>query len=137
MTYSSPALLTLLLGLSFGMPTMAINPEDDYYSGDLYQAIQEAKKRPHHYNYSSKQRYNRSTTQSLNIPKLLNKEMGGNLVKNEITNRSNNAKSLKQLHSSDKNPATEPSARTSNAAAQPLPTSQPANHPVSVRVTAH
>jgi hypothetical protein len=61
---------TLISTLSWG-----INPHDKYYDDDIFTAINEAKKRPHHYDYSTAKRYNRSTTQSLNIPKLLNKEM--------------------------------------------------------------
>ncbi len=53
----------------------AKNPHDEYYAEDLFTAIAEAKKRPHHYDYSRAKRYNRSTTQSLDIPRLLNQEM--------------------------------------------------------------
>ena len=53
----------------------AVNPHDEYYADDIFTAINEAKKRPHHYDYSTAKRYNRSTTQSLDIPRLLNKEM--------------------------------------------------------------
>lgn len=53
----------------------AINPHDEYYADDIFTAIEEAKKRPHHYDYSSAKRYNRTTTQSLDIPRLLNQEM--------------------------------------------------------------
>ena len=54
---------------------VAINPGDDYYSDDIFEAINEAKKRPHHYDYSSQKRYNRTTTQSIEIPRLMNAEM--------------------------------------------------------------
>jgi len=63
--------------LLFSIPSWAANPHDDYYSGDIFEAIEEAKKRPHHYDYSSQKRYNRTTTQSIEIPKLLNREMAG------------------------------------------------------------
>jgi hypothetical protein len=53
----------------------SVNPHDEYYADDIFTAINEAKKRPHHYDYSTAKRYNRSTTQSLDIPRLLNKEM--------------------------------------------------------------
>jgi hypothetical protein len=61
---------TLMPALSWG-----INPDDKYYDDDLFTAINEAKRKPHHYDYSTAKRYNRTTTQSLNIPKLLNREM--------------------------------------------------------------
>ncbi|CCK74674.1 MAG: hypothetical protein KBT75_16650 [Oleispira antarctica] len=53
----------------------AINPHDKYYDNDIFTAINEAKRNPHHYDYSTAKRYNRSTTQSLDIPRLLNQEM--------------------------------------------------------------
>jgi hypothetical protein len=58
-------------------PTLSwgVNPHDEYYADDIFTAIDEARKRPHHYDYSTAKRYNRSTTQSLDIPRLLNKEM--------------------------------------------------------------
>lgn len=67
----------LILAAVIGLPTLgwATNPHDEYYAEDLFAAIAEAKKRPHHYDYSRAKRYNRSTTQSLDIPRLLNQEM--------------------------------------------------------------
>lgn len=49
--------------------------QDEYYSNDIFTAIEEAKIRTHHYDYSSALRYNRSTSQSIQIPRLLNKDM--------------------------------------------------------------
>lgn len=49
---------------------------DEYYSDDIFTAIAEAKERTHHYDYSNALRYNRSTSQSIQIPRLLGKEMG-------------------------------------------------------------
>lgn len=65
------AIAALAPSLSWG-----VNPHDEYYAEDIFTAIEEAKKRPHHYDYSRAKRYNRTTTQSLDIPRLLNKEMG-------------------------------------------------------------
>lgn len=68
---------TLIACLIMITPALSwsINPHDEYYAEDLYTAIEEAKKRPHHYDYSRAKRYNRSTTQSLNIPRLFNTEL--------------------------------------------------------------
>ena len=68
---------TLIASLIMITPALSwsINPHDEYYAEDLYTAIEEAKKRPHHYDYSRAKRYNRSTTQSLNIPRLFNTEL--------------------------------------------------------------
>lgn len=49
---------------------------DEYYSEDIFTAIAEAKERTHHYDYSNALRYNRSTSQSIQIPRLLIREMG-------------------------------------------------------------
>lgn len=65
----------LLPALLVSLTSWAINPHDEYYADDIFTAIDEAKKRPHHYDYSNAKRYNRSTTQSLEIPRLLNAEM--------------------------------------------------------------
>ncbi len=67
------ALAVTVLATSFAW---GVNPHDEYYADDIFTAIEEAKKRPHHYDYSRSKRYNRTTTQSLDIPRLLNKEMG-------------------------------------------------------------
>lgn len=75
-----------LFMLTASVTSWAMNPHDEYYADDLFTAIQEAKKRPHHYDYSSAKRYNRSTTQSLDIPRLLNQEMGSTSIESSDTN---------------------------------------------------
>ena len=75
-----------LFALSITASSWGINPHDKYYADDLFTAIKEAKKRPHHYDYSSAKRYNRSTTQSLDIPRLLNQEMGTANIKSNDAN---------------------------------------------------
>jgi len=75
-----------LFALAVSVSSWSINPHDEYYADDLFTAIKEAKKRPHHYDYSNAKRYNRTTTQSLDIPRLLNQEMGSASVKSNDTN---------------------------------------------------
>jgi len=75
-----------LFALIISASSWAINPHDEYYADDIFTAIKEAKKRPHHYDYSRAKRYNRSTTQSLNIPRLLNQEMGSASIKSRDGN---------------------------------------------------
>jgi hypothetical protein len=48
---------------------------DDYYSDDLEAAVTEAKQRTHHYDYSNTLRYNRTTSQSIEIPRLQNPDL--------------------------------------------------------------
>ncbi len=75
-----------LFVVSISSSAWAINPHDEYYADDIFTAIKEAKKRPHHYDYSNEKRYNRSTTQSLDIPRLLNQEMGTASIKSNDAN---------------------------------------------------
>lgn len=75
-----------LFTLTITASSWGINPHDEYYADDIFTAIKEAKKRPHHYDYSSAKRYNRSTTQSLDIPRLLNQEMGTASIKSNDAN---------------------------------------------------
>ncbi|OUS37773.1 hypothetical protein A9R00_10855 [Oleispira antarctica] len=78
--------IAILFTLSIAASSWAINPHDEYYADDIFTAIKEAKKRPHHYDYSNAKRYNRSTTQSLDIPRLLNQEMGTASIKSNDAN---------------------------------------------------
>lgn len=75
-----------LFALTVSVTCWSMNPHDEYYADDIFTAIQEAKKRPHHYDYSSSKRYNRSTTQSLDIPRLLNQEMGSTSIESNDAN---------------------------------------------------
>lgn len=79
---STATLFSLMLSVS----SWALNPHDEYYADDIFAAIKEAKKRPHHYDYSTAKRYNRSTTQSLDIPRLLNQEMGSASIESSDAN---------------------------------------------------
>lgn len=66
-------IVTLSLASSLAQAGKAL--DDEYYSSDIFRAIEEAKERTHHYDYSSALRYNRSTSQSIQIPRLMNKDM--------------------------------------------------------------
>ena len=48
-------LLFILLSLS--IHCYAIEPMDNYYANDVIDAVNQAKERPHHYDYSSTYRY--------------------------------------------------------------------------------
>lgn len=74
-------LVFLLLAM---LPATGQANQDNYYSDDLFEAIAEARKRSHHYDYSQPQRYNRSTSQSINIPRMLNQELGQKYVMTPI-----------------------------------------------------
>lgn len=58
----------LLICLSHN--SLAIEPQDNYYSNDLDNAVHQAKENPHHYDYSSNYRYKRTTAQSIELNRL-------------------------------------------------------------------
>lgn len=87
MKTASSKILTFLIAASASSLNWAVNPHDEYYTDDIFIAIDEAKKRPHHYDYSGAKRYNRTTTQSLDIPRLLNKEMEITSINSRDENR--------------------------------------------------
>ena len=70
----------LLISILISSSASARNPGDEYYSGDIFEAIEAAKKDPHHYDYSGRHRYNRSTKQSIDLPRLKNKEMANKTI---------------------------------------------------------
>jgi len=48
----------------------AIESMDGYYSNDLLGAVDEAKEKPHHYDYSNTYRYKRTTAQSIDLNRI-------------------------------------------------------------------
>jgi hypothetical protein len=108
MITTSPKVLTLIIIMLAPAFSWGVNPHDEYYADDIFTAIDEAKKRPHHYDYSRAKRYNRSTTQSLDIPRLLNQEMGTTSIdsrdENSITAKDTPVnKQLQKHHPLDEN----------------------------------
>ena len=76
--------LSLTIGI-LSSAAHAVSPQhDEYYSDDIFTAIEEAKQRTHHYNYSRHKRYNRTTSQSIEIPRLLNSEMDQQIVEGAV-----------------------------------------------------
>ncbi len=73
-------MLSMLASTTLSLNAVAANPHDEYYSNDIFTAIEEARQRTHHYDYSHAQRYNRSTSQSIPFSRLLNKEMAQTIV---------------------------------------------------------
>ncbi len=73
------ATLLLLIGSPYLWANNSVH-DDEYYSSDIYNAIKEAKIRTHHYDYSNSLRYNRTTSQSIQIPRLLNQEMAITII---------------------------------------------------------
>ncbi len=66
----------LLLMMSGALSLQA----DEYYSSDLYRAIEQARISTHHYDYSQPLRYNRSTALSIPLDPLLNQELSTTLI---------------------------------------------------------
>ncbi|MGR6874952.1 hypothetical protein ACU6U9_22305 [Pseudomonas sp. HK3] len=62
---------TLLFILIFiSINSHGVEPMDNYYANDLIDAVNQAKERPHHYDYSSTYRYKRTTAQSIELNRL-------------------------------------------------------------------
>lgn len=74
--------LGMICFLSLSVQAQQLN--DDYYANDVLKAIKEAKHRPHHYDYSSMYRYSRTTSQSLDIPKLLSDELSSTVITDSV-----------------------------------------------------
>ncbi len=71
---SSPTTITkgskmkfIALLFFFSSFVYSIEPMDDYYAADLLEAVDQAKARPHHYDYSNHYRYKRTTAQSIDL----------------------------------------------------------------------
>lgn len=110
----------LLLSLLFDTTAHARNPGDEYYSDNIFQAIDAAKNNPHHYDYSGRHRYNRSTKQSIDLRRLKNQEMAKKTIKSDsqtiVTNASisqaeqdNETQVLQKRNKSTNTKITEPS----------------------------
>ncbi|WP_420589735.1 hypothetical protein [Bacterioplanoides sp.] len=78
--------ITLFIAIAIlSSKAFAVSPQhDEYYSDDIFTAIEEAKHRTHHYNYSRHKRYNRTTSQSIDIPRLLNSEMDEQVIEGAV-----------------------------------------------------
>lgn len=62
-----------LIALAMTLLTMHTNASDlidNYYSNDINTAVNTARERPHHYDYSTTYRYKRTTAQSIELKKL-------------------------------------------------------------------
>ncbi|EAT12027.1 hypothetical protein HF888_04355 [Bermanella marisrubri] len=93
----------IVLAMTFlTMHTSASDLIDNYYSNDINTAVNTARERPHHYDYSTTYRYKRTTAQSIELKKLNLDEldetrlkMSGNLPEqNTAINNENNTIAL-------------------------------------------
>lgn len=57
-----------------------MEPLDNYYAKDIHQAVNQAKERPHHYDYSNTYRYKRTTAQSIELNRLNLNELEDTLL---------------------------------------------------------
>lgn len=95
-----------------------IEPMDDYYANDLLEAVDQAKAKPHHYDYSNHYRYKRTTAQSINLNRLNLEELDETRLKasqsdqrisddlvvaNNQSDNSNASHSISQKHQDIKN----------------------------------
>lgn len=59
-----------LVSALFSIQCLAIEPMDQYYADDLIEAVDQAREKPHHYDYSGTYRYKRTTAQSIELNRL-------------------------------------------------------------------
>lgn len=74
----------IVLGFLTSILTPLFVQADEYYSSDLYRAVEQARISTHHYDYSSALRYNRSTALSISLDPLLNQELSQTLIETPI-----------------------------------------------------
>lgn len=105
-------IFSLFFPILIGLCSCLIAQADEYYSDDIFTAIAEAKLRTHHYDYSNALRYNRSTSQSIQIPRLLLNEMGQTAIETP---------ELAEIEGQGQNPnnALEPTSITASNTQQP------------------
>lgn len=124
----------LLLALSLFSPGVLATPSDQYYSTDIFTAIEEARQRTHHYDYSSALRYNRSTSQSIQIPRLMNREMAQTAIQTPDAGMESvtpeTAETSRELNNDNRLTQTP----SSNALNMPLATGTPSAASVTVTV---
>ncbi|GGY36620.1 hypothetical protein GCM10011297_07160 [Bacterioplanes sanyensis] len=102
--------------------------QDNYYSDDLFEAIEAARQYTHHYDYSQPYRYNRTTSLSIELPRLLNQEMAQKYVMTpDQVDLQGNPKNTHAL------PADKANTNTTPAQSSSVATS--VSQPVSVRVS--
>jgi len=77
--------------------THAIEPMDNYYSNNILDAVNQAKEKPHHYDYSSTYRYKRTTAQSIELNRLDLEE----LERTNLTIDGKNTSILKDVKSNE------------------------------------
>ena len=75
----------------------SIEPMDNYYSNNILDAVNQAKEKPHHYDYSSTYRYKRTTAQSIELNRLDLEE----LERTNLTIDGKNTSILKDVKSNE------------------------------------
>ena len=111
--------LIILLSCLLSISVQAQRFNDDYYANDVLKAIKEAKHRPHHYDYSNVYRYSRTTSQSLDIPKLMSGEMSKTVITDSVASDPLNPDKIVSVDASveGKNTAIQSTSVTANTGA--------------------
>lgn len=116
--------------------------QDDYYADDLYKAISEAKVRTHHYDYSNEHRYDRTTSQSIQFPRMLNNELDNQVIEtpalggmNEDTEENNEGLDVARVNMLQDNDKLNLDANSISAPAMPVSITPINNANISINVT--
>ncbi len=85
-----------LYTLSFA--SNGIEAMDGYYSNDLLGAVDVAREKPHHYDYSNTYRYKRTTAQSINLNRIDLDELENTRLDMTTTGINNNENDMVEPH---------------------------------------
>jgi type II secretory pathway component GspD/PulD (secretin) len=119
-----------LISLLVIQQTIAQQYADGYYTDDIGKAVNEARERPHHYDYSGTYRYKRTTAQSIDIERLDYEELDNTSIEGAVAasaagqaDPEDDAAVLKQ-HSELRNNTDEERLRTGNNRVAETPSNQ-------------
>jgi hypothetical protein len=79
--------------ISYGIEAM-----DNYYSNDLLGAVDEAREKPHHYDYSNTYRYKRTTAQSINLNRIDLDELENTRLDIAATGNESSTEDILEIH---------------------------------------
>ncbi len=80
----------------------SIEAMDGYYSNDLLGAVDEAREKPHHYDYSNTYRYKRTTAQSIDLNRIDLDELEDTRLDIAATQIEDSSEDILELHPNTK-----------------------------------
>ncbi len=93
----------------------SIEAMDGYYSNDLLGAVDEAREKPHHYDYSNTYRYKRTTAQSINLNRIDLDELENTRLDIAATQVEGSSEDILELHQNTEVAQGEPQLKLNNS----------------------